>query len=163
MKTHGPDHQRSFSLTTYEKFFDRAEKTTPQKIIKTQGPKLGSFAGYNGRPETQKGIRMTSALTGEVFKTGKEKRVRKIWFFLDKDPQQNTRIQRAWLPYAENSIEAAEKNIKKSENLNTSFGFHKADKMTNYRANNSQVLPHDISTSLAMGGIFYLKKFLMLQ
>jgi len=145
LKTHGPDHQRSFSLTTYEKFFDRAEKTTPQKIIKTQGPKLGSFAGYNGRPETQKGIRMTSALTGEVFKT-------------DKDPQQNTRIQRAWLPYAENSIEAAEKNIKKSENLNTSFGFHKADKMTNYRANNSQVLPHDISTSLAMGeGVYSLK------
>jgi len=81
---------------------------------------------------------MTSALTGEVFKT-------------ERDPQQNTLVQRSWLPYVENSIKAAETNMMKSQEINSSTGFKTNDKLANYKANNSQLLPYDIATSLPMG------------
>jgi len=138
IRRHEPDHQRFFTMTTNQQFFDRTEKPTPQQIIEADGKKLSSFAGFNVRPEEEKGIKMTSPLTGEALKT-------------EKDPQQNTRVQRSWLPYVENSIKAAEANIQKNEEVNTSTGFKSTDKLANYRANNAQALPYDIATSLPMG------------
>ena len=125
-------------LTTYQQSFDRTENPTPQEVIEKDGKKLGSFAGYNVRPEHLKGIKMTSALTGEVFKA-------------ENDPQQNTRVQRSWLPYVENSIKAAEENIRKNEEANMSSGFKTTDKLANYKQTNTQLLPYDIATSLPLG------------
>jgi hypothetical protein len=137
-RKHGPDHERFYMLTTYQQSFDRTENPTAQEVIEKDGKKLTSFAGYNVRPEHLKGIKMTSALTGEVFKS-------------EKDPQQNTRVQRSWLPYVENSIKAAEDNIRKNETANMSSGFKTTDKLANYKQTNSQLLPHDIATSLPLG------------
>lgn len=69
-RKHGPDHERFYMLTTYQQSFDRTENPTAQEVIEKDGKKLTSFAGYNVRPEHLKGIKMTSALTGEVFKSG---------------------------------------------------------------------------------------------
>lgn len=137
-KKHGVDHERFYKLTTYQQHFDRTANPTAQEVIEKDGKKLSSFAGYNLRPEDQRGIKMTSALTGEVFKT-------------ERDPQQNTLVQRSWLPYVENSIKAAETNMMKSQEINSSTGFKTNDKLANYKANNSQLLPYDIATSLPMG------------
>jgi len=137
-KKHGADHDRMYMLTTYQQSFDRAENPTAQEVIEKDGKKLSSFAGYNIRAENLKGIKMTSTLTGEVFKA-------------EKDPQQNTRVQRSWLPYVENAIKAAEDNIRRNDDANMSSGFKTTDKLANYKANNSQVLPYDIATSLPMG------------
>jgi len=137
-KKHGADHDRHFMLTTYQQNFDRATNPTAQEVIEKEGKKLTSFAGYNVRAEHLKGIKMTSTLTGEVFKA-------------EQDPQQNTRVQRSWLPYVENAIQAAENNIRKNDDANMSSGFKSTDKLANYKANSSQVLPYDIATSLPMG------------
>jgi len=137
-KKHNQDHDRFYMMSTYQQHFDRAEKTTPQQVIEKDGAKLTSFKGYTGRPDEQKGIKMTSTLTGEVFKQ-------------EQDPQQNTRVQRSWVPYVEGSIKAAEKNMKKNDEINTTTGFKTTNRLDNYRANNSQVLPYDIATSLPMG------------
>jgi len=144
-KKHGPDHERHYMLTTYQQSFDRKENPTAEEVIEKDGKRLTSFAGYNLRPENLKGIKMTSALTSEVFKT-------------EKDPQQNTRVQRSWLPYVENSIQAAEENIRKAEETNLATGFKTTEKLANYKATNSQLLPYDIATSLPLGdGVQALK------
>jgi hypothetical protein len=137
-KKHVPDHERFYMMTSYQTHFDRPEKATPQEVIEKDGKRVTSFKGYVARPEEQKGIKMTSTLTGESFRT-------------QLDPQQNTRVQRSWLPYVEGAIQAAESNIKRNEEINASTGFKTTDKMSTYRANNSQVLPYDIATSLPIG------------
>lgn len=134
-KKHEADHQRFFALTTYQQFFDRKENPTAQETIDQAGSKLTSFAGYKGRTENAKGIKMTSTLTAEVFKS-------------EKDPQQNTRVQRSWLPYVENSIKVAEDNIQKNDTVNASSGFKTNDKLANYKLTNSQRLDYDIATSI---------------
>jgi len=136
LKQHGPDHGRHFSLTTYQQFHGRQSVPTSQTVAQDDGKKLATGAGFNIRPETAKGIKMTSPLTGEVFKQ-------------EQDPQQNTRIQRAWLPYVEGAIKAAEEGLQKTQTLNQSSGV-KTEKLSNYRAANTQVLNHDIATSLPM-------------
>jgi hypothetical protein len=135
---HQPDHERFYMMTSYQQHFDRAEKPTPQEVIEKDGKRVSSFKGYTRRPEEEKGIKMTSTLTGESFKN-------------QLDPQENTRVQRSWLPYVEGAIIAAENNMKKNVEINASTGFKTTDKLTNYRANNSQVLPYDIATSLPLG------------
>jgi len=135
---HEPNHERFYMMTSYQQHFDRAEKPTPQDVIEKDGKRVTSFKGYKPRPENEKGIKMTSTLTGESFKN-------------ELDPQQNTRVQRSWLPYVEGAIIAAENNIKKNEEMNATTGFKTTDKLTNYRANNTQVLPYDIATSLPLG------------
>jgi len=148
-KKHEPDHERFYMMTSYQQHFDRQEKPTPQEVIEKDGKRVTSFKGYNARPEEQKGIKMTSTLTGESFKN-------------QLDPQQNTRVQRSWLPYVEGAIQAAENNMKKNDDINATTGFQTTDKLTNYRANNSQVLPYDIATSLPMGeGVLTLKSKFM--
>jgi len=143
-KKHNQDHERFYMMTTYQQHFDRVEKTTPQEVVEKDGKRLSSFKGYTGRPDAQKGIKMTSTLTGEVFKQ-------------EQDPQQNTRVQRSWLPYVEGAIKTAEENIKKNDEINATTGFKTTNKLDNYRANNSQVLPYDIATSLPLGdGMFSL-------
>jgi len=137
-KKHDADHQRFFTMTTYQQHFDRTPNPTAEEVIAQDGKKLSSFAGFNPRSETLKGIKMTSALTGEVFKT-------------ERDPQQNTLVQRSWLPYVENSIQTAENNMMKSQSINATNGFKTTDKLANYRTNNTQQLPYDIATSLPMG------------
>lgn len=144
-KKHEPDHDRFYMMTSYQQHFDRQEKPTPQEVIEKDGKRLTAFKGYQPRSEDAKGIKMTSTLTGENFKN-------------ELDPQQNTRVQRAWLPYVENSIQTAENNMRKNETINASTGFNTTDKLANYRANNTQVLPYDIATSLPMGnGVQSLK------
>jgi len=137
-KKHNQEHNRLYSLTSYEKAFDRPSHVSAQEVIQKEGQKLGQFAGYEQRPEHHMGIKMTSPLTSEVFKT-------------EKDPQQNTRVQRAWLPYVENTISVVERNIINNEQINTSTGFRGTDKMANYRVNNSQMHGYDIATSLPLG------------
>jgi len=79
-------------------------------------------------------------------------------FKQEKDPQQNTRVQRAWLPYVEGAIKAAEANLDKSATLNSSAGLKGSGPITNYKLNNAQTLPHDIATSWPMGeGAYSLK------
>jgi len=144
-KTHGPDHERLFHLTTYQKNFDRPQQTTAEDVIKNDGAKLKSFAGTNGRPEHLQGIKMTSPLVGEVYKT-------------EKDPQQNTQVQRSWLPYVENALKAAEVNLQKTQTLNASNSIKTTNRMTNYKTNNTQLLPYDIATSLPVAdGMHTLK------
>jgi len=70
-KKHGEDHDRHLLLTTYQQYFDRVQNPAPQSVIEKEGKKLNFFSGTNVRPETQKGIKMISPLTGEVFKQGK--------------------------------------------------------------------------------------------
>jgi len=144
-KKHGADHERFYNMTTYQQHYDRTPNPTVEEVIAKDGKRLTSFAGYNSRPENLKGIKMNSALTGEVFKT-------------ERDPQQNTLVQRSWLPYVENSIQVADANMTKSQQINTSTGFKTTDKLANYRTNNDQTLPYDIATSLPMGdGVLSLK------
>jgi len=137
-RKHGEDHERHYMLTTYQQAFDRIQNPTPKMVIETEGKKLNFFSGYNVRPDTQKGIKMISPMTGEVFKT-------------EKDPQQNTRVQRSWLPYVENSIKVAEENLQKTQTFNSTTGFRSTDKLANYKNINTQLKPHDIATSLPMG------------
>jgi hypothetical protein len=137
-KKHEPEHDRFHMMTSYQAHFDRQEKPTPQEVIEKDGKRVTSFKGATHRPEDQKGIKMTSTLTGETFRT-------------QLDPQNNTRVQRSWLPYVEGAIQAAESNLRKNEDINASTGFRNTDKMSNYRANNSQALPYDIATSLPLG------------
>jgi len=137
-KKHEPDHERFYMMTSYQQHFDRPEKPTTQEVIEKDAKRVTSFKGYVSRPEEQKGIKMTSTLTGESFKT-------------QLDPQQNTRVQRSWLPYVEGAIQAAENNINKNDTINSSTGFKASDRLANYRANNSQVLSYDIATSLPIG------------
>jgi len=136
-KKHGADHQRLFTMTTYQQYFDRPVDKTTEDVIGQDGTKLRSFAGGNSKPENQQGIKMTSPLVGEVYKT-------------QKDPQQNTEVQRSWLPYKENALRVAEDNMAKSQGMNASNNFKATDKLTNYKNNNSQVLPYDIATSLPL-------------
>jgi len=145
-KRHEPDHERFFNLTTNQQYFDRPRPNlTSDEVIEKDGKRLASFAGYEARPESLKGIRMTSAMTSEVFK-------------IAKDPQQNTRVQRSWLPYVEGAIKAAENNVEKNVTMNTSLGIKNADNLFNYKTNNAQVLSHDIATSLPTAdGVYSLK------
>jgi len=137
-KKHEPDHERFYMMTTYQQQFDRAHKPTPQEVIEKDGKRVTGFKGHVARPEEQKGIKMTSTLTGESFKN-------------QLDPQQNTRVQRSWLPYVEGAIQAAEANIVRNDTINASNGFKTTtDNLANYRANNNQVLPYDIATSLPL-------------
>ena len=69
-KKHNQDHNRFHMLTSYQKDFDRASNPTAQEVIEKQGQKVKSFAGYEQRPQHLMGIKMTSPLTSEVFKTG---------------------------------------------------------------------------------------------
>jgi len=144
-KKHGADHQRLFTMTTYQQYFDRPINPTVEDVIEKDGSKLRSFAGGNHRPEAEQGIKMTSPLMGEVYKT-------------ERDPQQNTEVQRSWLPYKENALRVAEDNMSKSQQMNASSNFKATDKLTNYKANNSQVLSYDIATSLPVAdGVHTLK------
>jgi hypothetical protein len=144
-KKHHEDHERLFHLTTYQKFYDRPNPITPEEVIERDGKLLSSCAGYEARADHLKGIQMSTALISEVFKQ-------------EKDPQQNTRVQRAWLPYVEGAIKAAESNIDKSQTLNSSNGLKTTGVLTNYKTNNLQTLPHDIATSLPMAdGAYSLK------
>jgi len=144
-KKHNLDHQRFFNMTTHHEAFDRPTKQTPQEFTQTQLEKLNRFGGKNPRPYEQTGIKMTSALTGEQYKN-------------QKDPQQNTKIQRSWLPYKENALEAAENNIKQNTMRNTSLGLKTTETLANYRTNLTQTLPYDIATSLPMeDGVYALK------
>jgi len=144
-KKHPADHQRFFTMTTYQQHFDRTPNPTAEEVIAKEGKKLASFAGYNARPENQRGIKMTSALTGEVFKT-------------ERDPQQNTLVQRSWLPYVENALQTADENMKRSQQINASTGFKSTDKLANYKLNNAQQLGYDIATSLPLGdGVHSIK------
>jgi len=136
-KTHGPDHQRLFTMTTNQQFYDRPVGQTAQEVIEKDGTKLRTFGGGNSKPENQQGIKMTSPLVGEVYKT-------------QKDPQQNTEVQRSWLPYQEGALKVAENNMMKSQEMNASNNFKATDKLTNYKNNNSQVLSYDIATSLPL-------------
>jgi len=137
-KKHVPDHQRLFNMTTNQEFYDRRPNPTVQEVIDQEGQKLRSFAGGNKRAESQQGIKMTSPLVGEVFKT-------------QKDPQQNTEVQRSWLPYSENALKAADENMRKSQQMNASTNFKTSEKLGNYKINNCQTLPYDIATSLPLG------------
>jgi hypothetical protein len=137
-KKHVPDHQRLFNMTTYQQFHDRTANPTAQEVIAKDGAKLTSFAGGNKRPEHLQGIKMTSPLVGEVYKT-------------QKDPQQNTEVQRSWLPYAENALKAADTNMRKSQQMDVTNSFKTSDKLGNYKVNNVQTLPYDIATSLPVG------------
>jgi len=144
-KKHGPEHERFYNMTTYQQHFDRTPQPTAEEVITNDLKKLTSFAGYNSRPDNLKGPKMVSAMTGEVYKT-------------ERDPQQNTLVQRSWLPYVENSIQVAEGNMQKSQQINTSTGFKSTDKLANYKQNNDQTLPYDIATSLPMAdGMHALK------
>jgi hypothetical protein len=137
-RKHEGDHQRFHNMTTNSQFFDREKHVTPEEYIKTQGAKLKSFAGYEPRTMENQGIKMNSTLTGEIYKS-------------EKDPQQNTRIQRSWLPYTENAIIVSEQNIQKNQTMNATAGLNTTNKMAGYRANNNQTNPHDIATSLPLG------------
>jgi len=137
-RKHDVEHQRFHMLTTYQQGFDRYQNPTVQEVIAKEGQKLGTFAGGKAKPDNSQGIKMTSPLVGEVFKT-------------QKDPQQNTLIQRSWLPYVENALSTADDNMRKSTEANLSNGFKSTDKLMNYKANNSQRLPYDIATSLPVG------------
>jgi len=144
-KKHGVDHERHYMMSTYQQHYDRPQKETSEDVIQKEGKKLASCAGYEVKPDHLRGPKMVSTLTGEVFKT-------------EKDPQQNTRVQRSWLPYVENSIKVAEDNMAKSQEVNASTGFKTTDKLANYKINNSQMLPYDIATSLPLGdGVHTLK------
>jgi hypothetical protein len=144
-KKHHEDHERFFHLTTNQKFYDRPKVITPEEVIEKEGKLLASFGGYEARPDHLKGIQMSTPMISEVFKQ-------------EKDPQQNTRVQRAWLPYVEGAIKAAEENIQKSQTLNSSNGLKATGQLTNYKLNNTQTLNHDIATSLPMGeGAYSLK------
>jgi len=144
-KKHPETHEKLFHLTTNQQFYDRPKVITPQEVIEKEGKLLNSFGGYEARPDHLKGIQMSTPMISEVFKQ-------------EKDPQQNTRVQRAWLPYVEGAIKAAEGNIEKSQTLNASNGLRGAGQLTNYKLNNTQTLPHDIATSLPMGeGAYALK------
>jgi len=144
-KKHGQEHQRLYSMTTYQQFYDKPQNPTSQDVIEKDALKLRSFAGGNAKPESSQGIKMTSPLVGEVYKT-------------QKDPQQNTEVQRSWLPYIENALRVADSNMRKSQEMNTSNNFKTTDRLTNYKANNSQVLPYDIATSLPVAdGMHALK------
>jgi len=144
-KKHHDDHDRFFSLTTNQKFYDRPNAVTPEEVIEKDGKRLTSFGGYEARPDHLKGILMSTPMISEVFKQ-------------ERDPQQNTRVQRAWLPYVEGAVKAAEENIQKNQTLNSSNGLKSAGQLTNYKTNNLQTLPHDIATSLPMAdGAYSLK------
>ena len=144
-KKHGPDHERLFNMTTYQQYHDRPVEQTVQDVIEKDGAKLTSYAGGYARPEHLQGIKMTSPLVGEVYKT-------------QRDPQQNTVVQRSWLPYSENALNVADDNIKKTQDLNVSNGFKTKEQLTNYKLTNTQRLPHDIATSLPMeDGMYTLK------
>jgi len=144
-KKHPEDHDRFFHLTTNQQYYDRPKVISSQDAIENEGKKLTSFGGYEARPDHLKGIMMSTPMISEVFKQ-------------EKDPQQNTRVQRAWLPYVEGAIKAAEENVEKNQTLNASNGLKSAGQLTNYKLNNAQTLPHDIATSLPMGeGAYSLK------
>ena len=71
LKKHNDDHQRLYSMTTYQQQYDRTANPTAEEVIDRDGKRLSSYAGYNAKPEHLKGIKMTSTLTGEIFKAGK--------------------------------------------------------------------------------------------
>jgi len=137
-KKHDAEHQRFHMLTTYQQTFDRPQHITAQDAIDREGAKLRTFAGNNARPQNQQGIKMTSPLTGEAYKT-------------QSDPQQNTTVQRSWLPYMENALSTAQENMNKSQTANLSHGFKSTDCLLNYKTTNSQSLSYDIATSLPLG------------
>jgi len=144
-KKHVPDHERFFNMTTNQQFYDRPQNPTVQDVLDKDGARLKSFAGGNKRPENLQGIKMTSPLVGEVYKT-------------QKDPQQCTVVQRSWLPYTETALKAADENMKKSQQMDTANNFKSSDKLGNYKVNNAQTLPYDIATSLPLAdGMHALK------
>jgi hypothetical protein len=144
-KRHVPDHERLFNMTTNQQFYDRPQNPTVEQVIEKDGARLKAFAGSNKRPDHLQGIKMTSPLIGEVYKT-------------QKDPQQNTIVQRSWLPYAESALKSADDNMKKSQQMDTANGFKTSDKLGNYKVNNAQALPYDIATSLPLAdGMHSLK------
>lgn len=71
---------------------------------------------------------------------------------IERDPQQNTRIQRAWLPYNETALDVVEHNIQTNQMMNTQQGIKTQERFSNYRQNVTQKLPYDIATSLPLGG-----------
>lgn len=136
-KTHPGDHNRFFAMTAYQAAFDRPYKPGPQEFAQTQKAKLDKEAGTHVRPMDQTGIKMVSVLTGELHKASN-------------DPQNNTRMQRSWLPYKENALEQAEGNITKNTMRNSSMGLKTDNNLANYRQNMTQTLPYDIATSLPL-------------
>jgi len=144
-RKHENDHQRFFGLTANNQFYDRSKNQTAEEYIKTAGQRINSFAGGNARTQDQQGIKMNSTLTGEIYKA-------------EKDPQQNTRVQRSWLPYTENAIIVSEQNIQRNQDMNATAGLKTTNRLANYRSNNSQMRETDIATSLPLGdGIESLK------
>ena len=73
---------------------------------------------------------------------------------IEKDPQQNTRIQRTWLPYNETALDTVERNIYSNNLMNTQMGIKTDKRFDNYRQNVSQKLPYDIATSLPLDSKF---------
>jgi hypothetical protein len=69
---------------------------------------------------------------------------------VDADPQNNTRIQRSWLPGGDRSVDVAERNMKLNLDFNASRGSFDGDAMKDYRRNLSQTKPYDIATSLPL-------------
>jgi hypothetical protein len=136
-KTHPNDHNRFFAMTAYQSAFDKPYKQGASEYAQTQGTILAREAGTHVRPMDQTGIKMVSVLTGELHKTSN-------------DPQNNTRMQRSWLPYKENALEQAEGNITKNTMRNSSMGMKTGNQLANYKTNMAQTLPYDIATSLPM-------------
>ena len=56
------------------------------------------------------------------------------------------------MPYAETSIDTVEKNLSNTNNFAQTSGFKGKDTMSLYKTANDQKKPHDIATSLPMGG-----------
>lgn len=78
--THHKDHQRLYDVTTYQAYHDRPTKPTPDDVIRTQGEKLRSQAGWNKtRQEEQQGPKMVGGLTGEAYKNGISNIMRSIY------------------------------------------------------------------------------------
>ncbi len=61
------------------------------------------------------------------------------------------------MPYVEGAVKAAEEGLQKTQTLNQATGA-KTGQLSNYRAANTQVLTHDIATSLPMSGNFFKRK-----
>lgn len=71
-RTHNKDHNRFYGITTYQSYFDRPTKPTPEEVIRTDGAKMKTLSGWN-KPRTQEqtGPKIVGGLVGEVYKDRK--------------------------------------------------------------------------------------------
>lgn len=68
------------------------------------------------------------------------------------DPKDNTGVQRSWLPFKDKGLVVAESNLRYNQEMNSKSCFTRGDPLQTYKTNMKQTLPHDIATSLAIGG-----------